>query len=43
MIVTVEPGIYFENEYGIRIEDTVLVTKEGTEILTVCNKELIII
>lgn len=43
MIVTVEPGIYFNNEYGIRIEDTILVTKSGAEIFTTCNKELIII
>ena len=43
MVVTVEPGIYFENEFGIRIEDTILVTKEGAKILTDCNKEMIII
>ena len=34
MVLAIEPGIYFENEFGIRIEDTVLVTKEGVEILT---------
>lgn len=43
MVVTVEPGIYFENEFGIRIEDTILVTNEGSKILTDCNKEIIII
>lgn len=43
MVVTVEPGIYFENKFGIRIEDTVIVTEEGTQILTQCNKEMIII
>ncbi|MFH0947576.1 MAG: Xaa-Pro peptidase family protein [Elusimicrobiota bacterium] len=34
MIVTVEPGIYIPNRFGIRIEDTVLVTKTGYEVLT---------
>src|SRR5471030_2645050 len=34
MIVTVEPGVYIPNEFGIRVEDMVLVTKEGCEVLS---------
>ena len=33
-IVTVEPGIYLPGKYGVRLEDTVAVTKTGAEILT---------
>jgi Xaa-Pro dipeptidase len=29
MIITIEPGIYLEGEFGIRIEDMVLVDKKG--------------
>ena len=43
MVVTVEPGIYLPGVWGIRIEDTVLVTEEGCEILTQTPKELTII
>ena len=41
MVIAVEPGIYFENKYGIRIEDTVLITKNGCINLTKSAKNLI--
>jgi Xaa-Pro aminopeptidase len=41
MTITIEPGVYIEGWGGIRIEDTVLVTKTGVEILTPTPKDLI--
>jgi len=43
MIMTVEPGIYIENKFGVRIEDMVVITDEDYENLTKSPKELIII
>jgi len=40
MVVTVEPGVYFENEFGIRIEDDILVTDTGYELLSDLPKGL---
>lgn len=40
MIVTVEPGVYFQDEFGIRIEDDVLVTESGCEVLSQLPKGL---
>jgi Xaa-Pro aminopeptidase len=33
MVCTVEPGVYFPGKYGIRLEEMVLVTKKGCEVL----------
>ncbi len=41
MVVTIEPGVYIPNWGGVRIEDDVLVTRRGCEILTKSDKNLI--
>jgi Xaa-Pro aminopeptidase len=42
-VFTIEPGIYFKNKFGIRIEDDVLLTKTGCELLTKAPKKLVIV
>jgi Xaa-Pro aminopeptidase len=42
MVITIEPGVYIPGVLGVRIEDMVVVTKNGCEILTPTRKELII-
>jgi len=43
MVVTNEPGIYLPGRYGIRIEDTVLITKTDCESLTKSDKGYVVI
>ena len=41
MVITIEPGIYLPGKGGIRIEDMVVVTDRGCQVLTPVSKELI--
>lgn len=40
MVITIEPGVYLRGRFGIRIEDDVLVTPTGHEVLTRVEKDL---
>lgn len=43
MVFSIEPGIYLAGKYGVRIEDLVLVTKDGCQVLNKYPKELYIL
>lgn len=43
MIFSIEPGIYISGKIGVRIEDLVLVTKNGCEVLNNYSKELTVV
>ncbi len=43
VMMTIEPGIYLAGKFGVRIEDTVIVKKDGIEILAKSDKNLIVL
>jgi Xaa-Pro aminopeptidase len=43
MVITIEPGVYLPGKWGVRIEDMVVVTGNGCEILASTSNELITI
>ena len=40
MIFSIEPGVYIKGDFGVRIEDLVLVTKDGCKVLNSYSKDL---
>ena len=38
MIFSIEPGVYLPGKFGVRVEDLVLVTEDGCEILNHVDK-----
>jgi len=43
MAFSIEPGIYMQNKFGMRIEDIVVIGADGPEVLNSFTKEIILI
>ena len=43
MVLTDEPGVYLADKYGVRIEDDIIITENGCELITLAPKELIVL
>ncbi len=43
MVITIEPGVYVPGKWGVRIEDMVVVTERGCDVLTPTSKQLVTI
>jgi Xaa-Pro dipeptidase len=43
MVFSIEPGVYLAGSGGVRIEDLVLVTRQGSETLNGCSRQLHIV
>ncbi|MCD6150038.1 MAG: M24 family metallopeptidase, partial [Deltaproteobacteria bacterium] len=40
MVFTIEPGCYFPHQWGIRLEDMIYLTNQGSQVLTTLDKQL---
>ncbi|MBD3363209.1 M24 family metallopeptidase [Candidatus Dojkabacteria bacterium] len=42
MVFTIEPGLYFPDKYGIRIEDVLIISKNGVEVISNQTKQILL-
>jgi Xaa-Pro dipeptidase len=43
MVFSVEPGVYLPGRFGVRVEDLVLVTEDGCEVLNHLDRDFLIV